>query len=276
MPSEIKDQTHLKESTQFNWMDALSGVGVLAGTAASIATQQITIAAAPLSVALLLQIFSRQQKVNALVEANLLLADAMASASSNLSITTEDFRQVSQGHQKQIDELTKVSQIQQKETLELKEMVDENEVCLAKHTWQLEAFDGILQSVKEISAVSTTEVQALSAEAHLIRGKHHEKLGHLEIAIEEYTQAIYQMDTYADAYLHRALAKAELGRNQSAVVDLNMATKYFFEEGDLKKYQIAKDMASRLHQGDDAFTFDLEKDTADEALELGSVSGLFD
>ena len=271
MSSEITD--NLKRSTGLNWMDTLSGLGAIGGTAASVATQQVAFATVPLSLALVLQILSRQQKVNALVEANLALADTAAAVQTDLSALTEETQQVGNEHQRLISELTQENNKHNLESITLKERLDGHSGRLAEHAGQLDAFDSTLQSIKEISAVGVAEAQFLSAEAHLNRGTHQEKLGHLEIAIEEYTQAINQSNTYAEAYLRRALAKTELGRKQSAVIDLNLATKYFFEEGDLTNYQRAKDIANNLHKVEEEAGTATEK--AEES-ELVSVSGLFD
>lgn len=273
MSSETQDQTNLKSSTGLNWMDTLSGLGVIGGTAASVVTQQVALATVPLSLAMLLQIMSRQQKVNALVEANLSMADAVLAVQKNVNALTEETQQVGNEHQRLISELSQENNKHNLESITLKERLDEHAGRLAEQAGQLDAFDSTLQSIKEVSAVGVAEAQAMSAEAHVNRGNHQEKLGHLEIAIEEYSQAITQSNTFAEAYLRRALAKAELGRKQSAVIDLNLATKYFFESGDLTNYQRAKDIANNLHKVEEEASTATEKT---EEAELVSVSGLFD
>ena len=85
----------------------------------------------------------------------------------------------------------------------------------------------------------------------LIVETHQEKLGNLKVAIDDYTQAIESQKNYAEAYLNRGIAKSKLGRKQAAIIDINLATKHFFEAGDLSNYQKAKDIVANLYKAHD-------------------------
>ena len=272
MSSETLDQTTNKSSSTLGWMDALSGLGAVGGAAASVATQQIAFATVPLSVAVMLKIFSRQQQVQALTEANQSLNSTVVTVQKKLVSLAEEAQQVSKEHRRLIDGLNQANNQHNLETLTLGEKLEEHNARLAEQAGQLDAFDSMLQSIKEISAVGLAEAHMMSAEAHVNRGSHQEKLGHIEIAIEEYTQAIKQSPNYAEAYLCRAMAKVQLGRKQSAVIDFNVATKHFFEAGDLANYQRSKDLVSNLHREEEAESTNSKA----EANDLVSVNGLFD
>ena len=278
MSAASNDLTKLQSTTEMSWLDKLSCVGLLGGTTVSLVMQQAAFATVPLSVLLTLQIFSRQQKVNALVQTCQGTAQSIQVVAKDLDALNQQCEQTFVNHEQKLDTLTQENNKHNLESISIKERLDEQSQNLANHAGQLDALDETLSSLKEITAASSYDNQSASAEAHFNRGTHQEKLGHLEVAIEDYSQAINRSQDYAEAYLRRGLAKSKLGRKQSAVIDLNLATKHFFEMGDLDNYQRAKDIAANIHRinGEDvAEAPEGVDDDENRTPELVSINGLF-
>ena len=63
------------------------------------------------------------------------------------------------------------------------------------------------------------------AEVYYNRGLAHAKNGELELAIENYTQAIALKPDYADAYYRRSKAWLHLGETEKAKSDMQTASK---------------------------------------------------
>lgn len=272
-PIEIEK---MKAATDLKWLDKLSYVGLLGGATASVITQQAAFATVPFSLILAAQIFSRNQKISALVEANQQNHQSVQMVGQTLDALTQKVEQTFQEQENTLDHLTQENNRHNLESITIKERLDEQAKTIAELAGQLDVLDTTLINIKEITAVSNLDSHAASAESHFTRGTHQEKLGHLAVAIEDYSQAIARSPNYAEAYLRRGLAKTELGRKQSAIIDLNLATKHFFEAGDLRNYQRAKDISTNIHaMGTLASNMEGSEDGSDGNSALVSINGLF-
>ena len=266
---------NLKNATATNRVDQLSYAGLVGSTVVSLVTQQAAFATVPISLVLMAQIFSRQKKLAALVEAHQRSAESVQQVGQTLESLAEKTAQTLDRNEKTLDHLTQENNQHNLESITIKERLDQQSQTIAKQAGQLDAFDSTLSDIKEITAVGSLASQSTSAESHFTRGTHQEKLGHLEIAIEDYSQAIEQSPDFAKAYLRRGMVKAELDRKQSAVIDLNLATKYFFESGDLTNYQRAKNLSDTIHTGGLVERVTEEEETPSTTPELVSINGLF-
>ncbi|MEM9137946.1 MAG: hypothetical protein AAGB01_11445, partial [Cyanobacteria bacterium P01_F01_bin.42] len=184
---------------------------------------------------------------------------------------------------KNLEVQTQQKNEQDLEFASIRKALEEQSQKVSGHTEELEIFNETLTSLKNIMASNNSATLTASAQSHFTRGTNQEKLGHLEVAIDDYSQAIDRMKDYAEAYLRRGMAKSKLGRKQSAVIDLNLATKYFFESGDLGNYQRAKSIAANIHKinynDGPADSVDLESEQhsheEERKSELVSINGLF-
>ncbi len=62
-----------------------------------------------------------------------------------------------------------------------------------------------------------------NADALLLRGRSHQKTGHINQAMDDYNAAIAVNDDMGEAYFYRGLLKIFLGRTQSACSDFKIA-----------------------------------------------------
>lgn len=266
----------LIQSTALTWVDKLSCVGLIGGTTVSLITQNVACATVPFSLILTAQIFARQKKVAALVEAHQSIANSVQMVESTIDSLTQNTEETLQEQERAIDILTQADNKHNLEAITLKERLEEKAKTIAEQAGQLDALDSTLSNIKGIAAVASLDNEVVSAEVHFTRGTHQEKLGHLEVAIKDYSQAIEYSPDFAEAYLRRGLAKAELGRKQSAVIDFNIATKHFFDVGDLVNYQRAKDIAAKTHAAECPVESVINQDEAEvKEPQLVSINGLF-
>lgn len=104
--------------------------------------------------------------------------------------------------------------------------------------------------------------------AYYQRGSLHQRLGNFDAAVADFTEAIQANAEQAYAYYQRGVIRSKKLDRQNAILDLRMAAKLFFDQGDLTHYQEAKDLSKQLHELG-------EKVLPDEQAERLMVGGLF-
>ena len=67
------------------------------------------------------------------------------------------------------------------------------------------------------------EAHSQNTNAFLLRGKSHQKAGHINLAMDDYNAAIAVNNERGEAYFYRGLLKIYLGRKQSACSDFKIA-----------------------------------------------------
>ena len=103
--------------------------------------------------------------------------------------------------------------------------------------------------LREIETYSQAiRINPNNANAYYNRGLSYQRLGNQEGAIGDYTESIRINPSYAEAYHTRGLARADLGDKKGAVEDLRAAAKFFFDQGDIAKYQTARELSKNFHE----------------------------
>ncbi len=274
-------------------VETLSLLGAIGGTVASVVTQQVAYASIPLSLTATLNLLNRRRLMDTLTqerqdaiavlttshrEQGASLTDAISQIEA-IQQSVSDFK----GEHKQ-SETTLSEQLQEHQKL-----ISENQEVISGLKRDDQVLNGAIHNLgeqqQELSElVETLKVFSISSgsieahthpgEAHYNRGISQERLGALEEALADYTEAIGQNPDYAEAYFSRGQLKSQLGDKQEAVEDLRLAAKCFFERGDLANYQKAKDMIQQTH-GLGAGDLGSDEPEEDKAAETVLVEGLF-
>lgn len=244
-------------------LDIVSVVGAIGGTVASLATQQVVFAAAPLSLSIALNVFNRRQMMNEIAQQQ---QGAIAHLSGQVSNVQNSLtEQLNQLHQKSVAQLDRKAQTQQAtfETLcgqfgEIQQLV----ANLSQETQQLKAstetmeaqhkqMEEVVQEMREIQAVTqkmSSNPNAANAESYFQRGLSQERLGDTQQAIDDYTTAIRFDTNYAQAYHQRGILNNAIGQRKKAIDDLRKAAKLYFEQEDIENYETTRDLAKQLYE----------------------------
>jgi len=229
-------QQSLKVLPQRNWRDIveiLSVLGSIGGSIASVVTQQALFASIPLSLSVALNLANRRQ----------ISDEVKHQQSAILHITRENVE--TQGH---IELLTQqLVEVQQQTT------------TLSQGTNNLQNYTQSLHNEQAKIAQMVTNLQEVeichqdirinpNAETYYNRGLIYQRLGNLQAAIKDYTEAICINPSYAQAYYTRSIIHAELGNKKAALADLREATKFFFEDGNIAGYQAARNFSKKCHE----------------------------
>ena len=95
----------------------------------------------------------------------------------------------------------------------------------------------VLEKLREIDrCTQLIRSNPRSAEFFLNRGEVRQSLARVEdsrLAIDDYTQAIELDPTMAKAYFNRGVLRSELDERRPAGEDLRMASKCYFDQGDI-------------------------------------------
>ncbi|MCM1983825.1 hypothetical protein [Lyngbya confervoides] len=251
-------------------IDSVSYVGIVGGTIASLVTQQAALATLPLSLMFVLQLFNRHRLGSTLSDQ----IERVDSLSHHNQLHLEKLQLEAHENQTELRGIKGNVERNEQEYLGFQERV--NSRLPDNLPEKLEHFERTLDTLKEIIAAGNLDQNSASAEMYFNRGVNQDYLGHFKSAISDFTQAIEMSPSYAWAYFRRGNVKLAIGQKQSALIDLNLAAKYFFEAGDLGNYQQAKDKAASIHSLD-SFS-DSPKSTSSPSSEnarYASVNVLF-
>lgn len=260
--SETLTQSEQKKSSNLPVIiDGISCLTVMGGAVASLITQQVALVTLPLSVMFTLQVFNRQKIEKELAAANQLAANVNLAELFRVEGELKYKIEENKGHtdkglsQLRVDMNLNHAEVARVEG-DLNYKHEENKGYLEQLQSKtpenlperLQTLETMFNNLKEITDSVNLDETTATAEAYYNRGLNQEQLGNLNAAIADYTQAIDCSANHAWSYFRRGLAKMENGLKQAALIDLNSAAKYFFEEGDLENYQMAKDKAAEIHK----------------------------
>lgn len=261
-----------------NILDIVSGVCLVGGSIASVVTQQVAVAAIPISAAVGLSLFSRRQMIAQLQQAQnhsmKQLSELVYTLEGNVSADMGQLRQdINNTLQNSLQQQTKLHQDdvnglnlrldqlnQAHTTLEAShEGLTQSHVNLSEHHQQLNDFaqnmDAQLKKIEDVVGELrqidnfTQSIRSNPNEAEIFyrRGLSHQNLGDKEEAVADYTEAIKLNPTHAKAYHNRGILLADLGKKQKAAEDVRLAAKFYFEQGDLDSYDQARELSKELY-----------------------------
>jgi len=273
IPQSIKNSQQLLET-----IELLSVVGAIGGAIASVVTSQVAFASIPLSLSVTLNLLNRRLLVD---EVNQSHQAVIAQTATQFGTLNEQLAQLQQLTTNLGEDTTKllnhsqshataIAQIEQEGTQAATQLKTINEklvqlqqltTTLGQDTSKLDDYTKLLGKeqaeiaktagyLKEISTFTQTirTSSSYAAEAHYNRGLAYEQIGDKEGAIGDYNEAIRINPNYAPAYYARGVAHADLGDKKRAVKDLREAAKLFFEEGNIDKYQTARELTKKFHE----------------------------
>lgn len=269
-----------------NILDVVSVVGAVGGTVASLVTQQVVFAAAPLSLSVALNVFNRRQMMNEIAQQQ---QSAIAHLNGQVNRAQNSLsEQLTQLHQKSVAQLDRKTQTQQEtfETLsgqfgELQQLV----ANLSQETQQLKTstetmaaqhkqIEEVVQELREVQAVTqkmSSNPNAANAESYFQRGLSQERLGDTQQAIEDYTAAIRFDANSAQAYHHRGVLNNAIGHRKKAIDDLRKAAKLYFEQEDIENYETTRDLAKELYELPSATANHEAAESSPHTLLVGSL-----
>jgi tetratricopeptide (TPR) repeat protein len=271
---EIMENQQANNSSLSTILDVAAVVGAVGGSIAAVVTQQVTLAAIPLSASIVLNVVNRRQMMtqtlasqqatqNAIAQMDRLNQQQMGTLQNNLT-------ELSQSQQKSLSQLSQQIQGQQTSFEALSERLgsvsgqvadlQKSSSNLTKETQHLQQATQSLQTQHqemEAVVVEMREIQELSqkmvsnpdsAEFYFNRGLSHERIGDKNKAIEDYATAIRLDANYAPAYHHRGLLNNEIGHRKKAIDDLRKASQLYFAQGDLENYEATKELSKNLYE----------------------------
>ncbi|MGK7909485.1 MAG: tetratricopeptide repeat protein [Synechococcus sp.] len=196
-------------------------VASFGGSIAAALMQQVALAAIPLSVTATLSLCHRKQQLDSQTQ-------RIESQEAIISMQTKLLEQFQSKQDRQMAAIA--SQVQESD----KQLNNLQSVALNLRTVQ-----NCTQQILNDPPTSSS---------YYLRAMGHHRLGDLEEAILDYSEAIARDPKNAKAYFNRGKANAKLGNKQEAVEDMRNAAKVFFEEGNIESYSKAKELSSNLHQ----------------------------
>lgn len=240
--------------------DLLSGAGLVGGVVGSF-LGNAALTALPISFSLALQIANRRKLAVDLAQ---IQQTAMVQMTEQINHnqkvllsqiqdlqteTKQSLTQQSQDVTKQFENLSEQLQETKKSLDEVRQ--DEQQLnqfaqSLESQQKQLEDVVSNLQKIENCSQLIRNNPDAI--DAYYQRGLSHQKLGDKTGAIEDYTEALHLDPTYAKAYHSRGILLADLGNKKQAVEDLRLASKYYFEQGDIESYEQARNLAKEFYE----------------------------
>lgn len=256
-----------------NILDALSAVGIVGGSVASLVSQQVAFAAIPLSCSVALSVINRRSLLKEMADNQQVAIATLHQNSQNshqylAGQITQFQEKVAGDHQAQQTKLDQLFAQLQQLTSDFTKETQALQASTQNLDYQQQQLEKIVSTLKDIENCS----QALrsnpnSAQFYYQRGVSHQFLGDRQGAVEDYNQALALNPSYAQAYHKRGLVKAEIGNRKAAIEDLRKASKFYFQQGDLDSYQKAKDFYMELHE--------LPSHTLDETTEKLLSDSLF-
>lgn len=285
--------SNMKKYDGLDVVEALSVLGSIGGSIASVVFQEVVFASIPLSLSVALNLANRRRLLDAINQSNQTaiahLTQQNVATQTELGTLTEQLTEVRQlttdmgqsisnlsiAHltQQNVETQAKLGTLTEQliEVRQLTTNLGQSISNLEKYTQVTHAENTkiveIVGCLQEISTCSQTiSINSNDANAYYNRGLNYEQLEDKESAIRDYTEAIRINPNYAEAYYKRAIARADLGNKKGAVEDLREAAKLFFDKGDIANYQKARDLSKKFHELSSQFRIDAFEELAVERL----------
>lgn len=263
MEPQVETQDVEQQATNNNLpdiFDLLSGAGLVGGVVGSF-LGNAALTALPISFSLALQIANRRKLAVDLAQiqqtAMVQMTEQINHNQKVLLSQIQDLKtETKQSLTQQSQDVTKQFENLSEQLQETKQSLDEvrqdeqklNQFAqsLESQQKQLEDVVSNLQKIENCSQLIRNNPDGI--DAYYQRGLSHQKLGDKTGAIEDYTEALHLDPTYAKAYHSRGILLAELGNKKQAVEDLRLASKYYFEQGDIESYEQARNLAKEFYE----------------------------
>lgn len=255
-------------------LDVVAAVGAVGGSIASVVSQQVALAAIPLSASIVLNIVNRRQMTTQMMANQQATQNAIAQLDrlnqQHVNTVQNSISELSQSQQKSLSQLNEQIQGQQTSFEALSERfgsvsgqvadLQKSSANSTKETQQLQAATQTLQArhqEMEAMVMEMQEVQNItqkmasnpdSAEFYFYSGLSHERTGDKNRAIDDYTSAIRLDANFAPAYHHRGILSNEIGQRKKAIDDLRKASQLYFGQGDIENYEATKELSKNLYE----------------------------
>ena len=219
-------------SKQSNWIDIAEWGAIAAsvgGTIAASLLQQIALATIPLSITAVLSVCNRRQVIHK-------TSLEMSRLETTILQQKDELKNIHQHlipniREKQDTESLRVS-------LQLQECGNQIE--------KLQSITRDLRIVTNCSQHISSEITPVAS--YYERAIGHHRLGDLQEAILDYSEAISRDKSHGRAYFNRGIAHINVGDKQKAVEDLRNAAKVFFKQGNIGAYSKAKELSENTHE----------------------------
>lgn len=266
-----------------NLLDIGSGVGLAVGSIASLVSQNVAFAAFPISLSIALQIANRQRLATESLTRHNLDQGAIGQLAQHMERVQNQVADRLQQSQTETEQQFAQQRLeQQAELAKLAERFEQVDGEIAGLTDRQQAMNGSLENLgseqQKIAALLpemrlvanyTQALQSNPNDINLLfrRGMSHLTLGDRDEAIADFTAVLKKDLGHAGAYHQRGILQAEAGNRKQAVEDLRLASKYYFEQGDLENYQITRDLSKEGHDLRSAPEEGVKGETANLAIE---------
>jgi tetratricopeptide (TPR) repeat protein len=277
MSEELNQKNNLLEIAEI-----VSIIASIAGSIASVISQQAILAALPLSVTVTLNFFNRKELLNSLnklPDQNQHLISELNFQQEKLITELAEKIEILQGNYQKITKLeNKIEKNNEQipsiltNLNDLKQQLEDlenNRFPELKFNQQsfLEQIKKIQVSIENFQTIIDSSYSGEnnyinSSELYYQKGIENENLGQTEIAISNYTLAIQLDNNQAKAYYRRGNLYVQTGNKKAAIDDLRHSAKLFFEQGDIENYQKAKDHSQELYD----LSNEINKDQAQPEL----------
>ena len=242
---------------KYHWLDiveALSVLGSIGGSIASVVSQQVAFASIPLSLSVALNLVNRSRLLGLINQSHQTaftqLIQENVETQVKLGSLTEQIAQVQQFTTTLGQDINNLHTYTQ--------TINSGQTKTAEMVYCLREIDTCTQTIR---------IHPKSAKAYYNRGLTYTSLGDKEVALHDYSEAIIINASYAEAYQMRGTTRADLGNKKGAIQDLRTAAKLFLDEGDIANYQKTRDLSMSFHELTVEPSTEFEKVTEEITLE---------
>lgn len=239
-----------------NILDGVSAVCAFGGAVAGALTQSAAVVAFPLAGAVCVHLFNRRRLMEETTQHYETLIRQqnlhIVNHQSSIKALSEQLQQLQHEWQEKLEQQDRVHLKrfgrQEEEYVEMQQLFTELGQChqqLETEHRQLADIVGELRQIENFS--QALQANSDAAETYYQRGLSHQRLNDRQGAVADFTEAIEFNPLCAKAYHARGVLHADSGDRKAAVFDLREAAKLYFDGGDIKSYQKARDLVRDLY-----------------------------
>jgi tetratricopeptide (TPR) repeat protein len=249
--SSVKASTSTaKSASPLETVEMVSAFGSVAGSLAAIALNQLAFAVIPLSASAVLGFLNRKQLMQNYTQIRDTHAAMLSAQAANLALLedkTDNQQKNLEINASRLDELKQFFTEQLNRTTASLQQTDSNLSQRQEEFSQVQKqLSEKLQAIETIEAL-TIQTNSSTEQFYYKRGLMHQHFGDERAAIKDFSETIRLNPKNVDAFYNRGILRSKASEKQGAVEDLRIAAKFYFDRGDLEKYQKAKDLSSSLH-----------------------------